>query len=75
MTRLHSGSWEERAEGMKKIKSDYESMKRRLNIATKRIEMMSGEVSLTYKVAHNIVIMHDKTIAVSMSSVIYILIP
>ena len=45
MTRLHSGSWEEKTEGMKKVKSDYESMRRRLNIATKRIEMMAGEVS------------------------------
>ena len=45
MTRLHSGSWEERAEGMKKVKSDYQNMQRRLNIATRRIEMMSAEVS------------------------------
>ena len=44
MTRLHSGSWEERAEGMKRVRSDYESMQRRLNIATRRIEMMSAEV-------------------------------
>ena len=45
MTRLHSISWEERMAGMKKVKSDYESMQTRLNIALKRIEMMAGEVS------------------------------
>ena len=45
MTRLHSGLWEKEAEGMKKVRSDYENMQRRLNIATRRIEMMSAEVS------------------------------
>ena len=44
LTKLHSGSWEEKAEGMKKVRADYQNMQRRLNIATKRIEMMSAEV-------------------------------
>ena len=45
LTKLHSGSWEEKAASMKKVRSDYENMQRRLQIATKRIEMMSAEVS------------------------------
>ena len=44
LTKLHSGSWEEKAVGMKKVRADYQNMQRRLNIATKRIEMMSAEV-------------------------------
>ena len=44
LTKLHSGSWEEKAVGMKKVREDYQNMQRRLNIATKRIEMMSAEV-------------------------------
>ena len=47
LTRQHSGSWEEKTESIKKVRSDYENMQRRLNIATKRIEMMAAEVSLT----------------------------
>lgn len=46
MTKLHSSSWEEKAAGMKKVREDYQNMQRRLNIATKRIEMMSAEVSV-----------------------------
>ena len=46
LTKLHSGSWEEKAVSMKKVRADYQNMQRRLNIATKRIEMMSAEVSL-----------------------------
>ena len=34
----------EKAVGMKKVREDYQNMQRRLNIATKRIEMMSAEV-------------------------------
>ena len=44
LTKLHSGSWDEKAVSMKKVRADYENMQRRLNIATKRIEMMSAEV-------------------------------
>lgn len=41
---LHSSSWEKKAESLKKIRSDYEGMQRRLSIALKKLEMMSAEV-------------------------------
>lgn len=41
---LHSTPWEKKAEGLKKIRSDYENMQRRLNIALKKIELMAAEV-------------------------------
>ena len=44
MVRLHSTPWEEKTEGLKKIRTDYENMQRRINIALKKIEMMSAEV-------------------------------
>lgn len=47
LAQLHSSPWETKAEGLKKIRSDYESMKRKLNIALKKMEMMSVEVSTT----------------------------
>lgn len=44
LTALHSSPWEKKAESLKKTRSDYESMQRRLSIALKRLEMMSVEV-------------------------------
>ena len=44
LTLLHSSPWESKAESLKKIRSDYESMQRKLNIALKKLEMMAAEV-------------------------------
>ena len=41
---LHSSPWEKNAEGLKRIRSDYESMKRKLSIALKKLEIMGSEV-------------------------------
>lgn len=40
----HSSSWEKKAESLQKIRSDYDSMHRRLNIALKKLEMTAMEV-------------------------------
>lgn len=41
---LHSVPWEMRTEGLKRVRSDYESMQRKFNIALKKLEMMAAEV-------------------------------
>ena len=44
LARVHSTSWEEKGEVMRKLRTDFESMQRQLSIALKRIEMMAAEV-------------------------------
>ncbi len=44
MVRQHSTPWEERADSLKGIRSDYDSMRTKLSIALKKIELMSAEV-------------------------------
>ena len=44
LARVHSTSWEEKGEVMKKLRTDFESMQRQLSIALKKIEMMAAEV-------------------------------
>ncbi len=46
MVRQHSTPWEERADSLKGIRSDYDSMRTKLSIALKRIELMSAGVSI-----------------------------
>ncbi len=45
MVKQHSTPWQERADSLKSIRSDYESMRNKLGIAVKRIELMAAEVS------------------------------
>lgn len=45
MVTLYSGPWEESSELLKRHREEQESMKRKLGIALKRIEMMAAEVA------------------------------
>lgn len=44
LARLHSTPGEEKGEVLKRLRTDYESMQRQLNIALRKIEMMAAEV-------------------------------
>ena len=44
MVGLYSVAWEEKSEGLKQRQQEQESLKRKLGIALKKIEMMAAEV-------------------------------
>lgn len=53
LARLHSAPWEEKGEVLKRLRTDYESMQRQLNIALRKIEMMAAEVCVCVCGRHN----------------------
>ena len=48
MVTFYSGPWEENSQLLKSHREEQESMKRKLGIALKRIEMMAAEVGYMY---------------------------
>jgi len=40
----HSGSWEKKSEGLKKIRQDYDGMKRKMNVTLQMMQGLSAQV-------------------------------
>lgn len=57
MVGIHSSPWLEKTKNLKQIRSDYETMQRKLNIAVKKIELMSVEVRVQTTYLHSLLVL------------------
>ena len=48
LVRLYSTPWEQKSTALKKLHQDYETKKAQLNIAVKRLQLINGQVNISY---------------------------